>query len=397
MSGRALPSPKMAAAGRGRERPGEATSGGRARLRYGGAQRALGGGRAAALGPGRAGPGHGQRAGPRRAPGPRRGGALGNPGSFDELHRQCKEVFPQQMEGVKLIVNKALSSHFQVTHTVHMSTLGASNYHFNATFVGDRQLGPTEAFPTLVGDMDNGGSLNAQVLHLVAERLRTKAVFQTQQAKFLTWQFDGEYRGDDCTATLTLGNPDLLGESERHPPPGAGRRDGLPPAAGRGGGHPHAGGQIHRPELGGDAQRGLRRRPRQLLPQSQRAGAGRGGAGGQHAAAGHHLRLRLPAQPAASQRRLQRAPGQQLERGGGAGEEAAPAARHPGSGRLPQPLEESLPLRLQRHRGLRGAARPPPALLREPPCRRGGRPEDPPPGDGDRVCGVPPRRGQPLG
>lgn len=36
---------------------------------------------------------------------------------------------------------------------------------------------------------------------------------QTQQAKFLTWQFDGEYRGDDYTATLTLGNPDLIGES----------------------------------------------------------------------------------------------------------------------------------------------------------------------------------------
>ncbi|KFZ51913.1 Mitochondrial import receptor subunit TOM40B, partial [Antrostomus carolinensis] len=36
---------------------------------------------------------------------------------------------------------------------------------------------------------------------------------QTHQAKFVTWQFDGEYRGDDCTATLTLGNPDLLGES----------------------------------------------------------------------------------------------------------------------------------------------------------------------------------------
>ncbi|NXE30949.1 TM40L protein, partial [Ardeotis kori] len=77
-----------------------------------------------------------------------------------------------------------------------------------------------QAFPTLVGDMDNSGSLNAQVLHLLAERVRTKAVFQTHQAKFVTWQFDGEYRGDDCTATLTLGNPDLLGESgERGVPP----------------------------------------------------------------------------------------------------------------------------------------------------------------------------------
>ncbi|KAM6039375.1 mitochondrial import receptor subunit TOM40B isoform 3-T3 [Chlamydotis macqueenii] len=240
----------------------------------------------------------------------RRREPLGSPGSFDELHRQCKEVFPQQMEGVKLIVTKTLSSHFQVTHTVHMSTLGPSGYHFNATFVGDRQLSPTEAFPMLVGDVDNSGSLNAQVLHLLAERVRTKAVFQTHQAKFVTWQFDGEYRGDDCTATLTLGNPDLLGESERHLPPGPGRGDGLSPAAGGGGSHPHAGGQIHGPEVGGDAERGLRRRPRQLLPPSQRAGAGRGGAGGQHAAAGHHLRLRLPAQPAASQHGLQRAPGQ---------------------------------------------------------------------------------------
>ncbi|KAM5237437.1 mitochondrial import receptor subunit TOM40B isoform 3-T3 [Ctenodactylus gundi] len=83
---------------------------------------------------------------PRRSP--RREEPLPNPGSFDELHRLCKDVFPAQMEGVKLVVNKALSSHFQ-----------------------------------------------------------------TQQAKFLTWQFDGEYRGDDYTATLTLGNPDLIGES----------------------------------------------------------------------------------------------------------------------------------------------------------------------------------------
>ncbi|XP_059531229.1 mitochondrial import receptor subunit TOM40B isoform X2 [Myotis daubentonii] len=117
---------------------------------------------------------------PRRSP--RREEPLPNPGSFDELHRLCKDVFPGQMEGVKLVVNKVLSSHFQV-------------------------------FPTVVGDWDSSGSLNAQVLLLLAERLRAKAVFQTQQSKFLTWQFDGEYRGDDYTATLTLGNPDLIGES----------------------------------------------------------------------------------------------------------------------------------------------------------------------------------------
>nr|XP_060632073.1 mitochondrial import receptor subunit TOM40B-like [Anolis sagrei ordinatus] len=75
---------------------------------------------------------------------PRKEEPRGNPGSFDELHRKCKEVFPQQMEGVKLIVNKSFSSHFQVTHTIHMSTIGQSSYHFSATYVGDQQLGPTE-------------------------------------------------------------------------------------------------------------------------------------------------------------------------------------------------------------------------------------------------------------
>ncbi|XP_059574783.1 mitochondrial import receptor subunit TOM40B isoform X2 [Alligator mississippiensis] len=143
----------------------------------------------------------------------RRGEPLANPGSFDELHRRCKEVFPPQTEGVKLVVNKALSSHFQVSHAVHMSTLGPSSYRFNTTYVGDQQLSTTEVFPTLVGDIDNCGSLHAQVLHLLTERIRTKAIFQTQQSKFMTWQFDGEYRGDDCTATLTLGNPDVISES----------------------------------------------------------------------------------------------------------------------------------------------------------------------------------------
>ncbi|KAL7978143.1 hypothetical protein Chor_005130 [Crotalus horridus] len=114
--------------------------------------------------------------------GARRAEGLANPGSFDELHRKCKDVFPQQMEGVKLIINKSLSSHFQI-------------------------------FPTLIGDISNVGSLSAQILHLITERIRTKAIFQTQQAKFTTWQFDAEYRGGDYTATLTLGNPDLISES----------------------------------------------------------------------------------------------------------------------------------------------------------------------------------------
>uniref|UniRef100_A0A452VFD7 Nectin cell adhesion molecule 2 n=1 Tax=Ursus maritimus TaxID=29073 RepID=A0A452VFD7_URSMA len=120
------------------------------------------------------------------------------------------ELFPVQMEGVKLTVNKGLSNHFQVNHTVALSTIGESNYHFGVTYVGTKQLSPTEAFPVLVGDMDNSGSLNAQVIHQLGPGLRSKMAIQTQQSKFVNWQVDGEYRGSDFTAAVTLGNPDVL-------------------------------------------------------------------------------------------------------------------------------------------------------------------------------------------
>lgn len=37
-----------------------------------------------------------------------------NPGSYEELHRKCRDVFPMCFEGAKVMVQKGLSSHFQV-------------------------------------------------------------------------------------------------------------------------------------------------------------------------------------------------------------------------------------------------------------------------------------------
>ncbi|XP_061407028.1 mitochondrial import receptor subunit TOM40 homolog [Lethenteron reissneri] len=139
--------------------------------------------------------------------------SLPNPGTYDELHRKCKEVFPAQMEGVRLVINKGLSNHFQVSHTVNLSTVGPSNYHFGTTYVGTKQISPTECFPVIIGDVDNTGSLNAQIIHQLTQRLRGKVALQTQQSKFMTWQFDAEYRGEDYTATVALGNPDVISES----------------------------------------------------------------------------------------------------------------------------------------------------------------------------------------
>ncbi|KAG9328510.1 hypothetical protein JZ751_007442 [Albula glossodonta] len=104
--------------------------------------------------------------------------------------RSLSEVFPLQMEGVKLMVN----------HTIALSTVGDSSYRFGATY----------SFPVLVGDMDTVGSLNAQIIHQLTSRVRSKVVLQTQQHKFVNWQCDAEFRGADFTATVTLGNPDIL-------------------------------------------------------------------------------------------------------------------------------------------------------------------------------------------
>uniref|UniRef100_A0AAQ5Y3I5 Translocase of outer mitochondrial membrane 40 homolog (yeast) n=1 Tax=Amphiprion ocellaris TaxID=80972 RepID=A0AAQ5Y3I5_AMPOC len=136
--------------------------------------------------------------------------SLPNPGTYEECHRKCKEVFPLQMEGVRLVVNKGLSNHFQVSHTVTLSTLGDSGYRFGATYVGSKQTGPAESFPVMVGDMDNTGSLNAQVIHQLTTAVRSKIAIQTQQHKFVNWQCDMEYRGEDFTSAVTLGNPDVL-------------------------------------------------------------------------------------------------------------------------------------------------------------------------------------------
>lgn len=62
------------------------------------------------------------------------------------------DVFPMPFEGAKLLINKGLSQHFQISHTMTMSTLQPSGYKFGATYVGTKQFGPAEvlAFCALI-------------------------------------------------------------------------------------------------------------------------------------------------------------------------------------------------------------------------------------------------------
>ena len=47
-------------------------------------------------------------------------------------------------EGAKIIINKGLSNHFNISHTLAMSNLQPSGYRFGCTYVGNKQYGPSE-------------------------------------------------------------------------------------------------------------------------------------------------------------------------------------------------------------------------------------------------------------
>jgi len=141
-------------------------------------------------------------------------GKLTNPGTFEELHRGFKEIMPAPFDGFRLAINKGLSNHFQVGHTLNMSSSPqGTSYHFSSTYVGGSQTSPTDAYPVILGDIDNTGSLQAQMIHQLTKRMKGKCVVQTQQREFAMIQMDADYRGDDFTAACTLANIDVLNDS----------------------------------------------------------------------------------------------------------------------------------------------------------------------------------------
>ncbi|XP_012254708.1 mitochondrial import receptor subunit TOM40 homolog 1 [Athalia rosae] len=138
---------------------------------------------------------------------------LENPGTIEDLHKLCKDVFPVNFEGAKLMVNKGLSNHFHISHTINMSSITQSGYRFGATYVGTKQTSPTEAYPVLLGDIDPAGNLNANIIHQFSQRIRGKLVTQVQQSKYTAAQMTSDYRGDTYTVSVTLGNPDIISGS----------------------------------------------------------------------------------------------------------------------------------------------------------------------------------------
>ncbi|MFH4979725.1 hypothetical protein AB6A40_006434 [Gnathostoma spinigerum] len=135
-----------------------------------------------------------------------------NPGVYEDLHRKCRDVFPMCFEGAKFMVQKGLSSHFQVTHTLSISPSN-TGYRFGATYIGNKLVGPGESYPVLLGDTDAAGNTSASFIHQFGDRWRLKLQSQVQGGKLVAAQSTLDYRGRLTTNSLTLANINLLNES----------------------------------------------------------------------------------------------------------------------------------------------------------------------------------------
>lgn len=66
-----------------------------------------------------------------------------------------------------------------------MSSITPSGYRFGATYVGTKQISPSEAYPILLGDIDPSGNLNASILHQIRPQINCKF---GAQVTFFTYQ-----------------------------------------------------------------------------------------------------------------------------------------------------------------------------------------------------------------
>uniref|UniRef100_F1LAW2 Import receptor subunit TOM40 n=1 Tax=Ascaris suum TaxID=6253 RepID=F1LAW2_ASCSU len=135
-----------------------------------------------------------------------------NPGTYSDIHRKCRDVFPMCFEGARCMVQKGLSSHFQVTHVLSISPAN-TGYRFGATYVGNKEVAPGDVFPVLLGDTDVTGNTSATFLHHFADRWMLKLQSQVQGGSLTAAQGTLEYRGRLATLGLTLANPDIIGDS----------------------------------------------------------------------------------------------------------------------------------------------------------------------------------------
>lgn len=131
---------------------------------------------------------------------------------FEDLHRKVKELQPMVFDGVRLALNRPLSPHLQLTHSMYMGTMNSS-YKFGANYMGTKQISPVESYPVFASEIQADGQMNANVIHLLTPRLKAKLVGSFARNQCTGSQASLDYKGDNFTTTLTAANIDLIRNS----------------------------------------------------------------------------------------------------------------------------------------------------------------------------------------
>ncbi|KAJ8669373.1 hypothetical protein QAD02_000632 [Eretmocerus hayati] len=135
----------------------------------------------------------------------------GNPGIFTEFHKNFDTLEPRNFDGARIIAKKTLSKHFNVTHSLVMTSLeNQRGYKFGASYIGPKKVGPRERYPILEGDIRPNGDVTAKFVHTLGCRYRIKVSTKIQNNKYRDLTTTLEYRSDDFTLSTSLVNPSVL-------------------------------------------------------------------------------------------------------------------------------------------------------------------------------------------
>ncbi|XP_063975617.1 mitochondrial import receptor subunit TOM40 homolog 1-like [Diachasmimorpha longicaudata] len=133
----------------------------------------------------------------------------GNPGTFEELHKKVKDLYPPIFEGAKLRVKRYYNDEFYMIHSLTLSSMTPSGYKFGTCYTGSKRVGRVERYPVIMGKLMPSGNLATTIAHTFGCRLRVKHVNQIGNRKFEASSSTVEYRSDEATFSVTLDNPDF--------------------------------------------------------------------------------------------------------------------------------------------------------------------------------------------
>lgn len=134
-----------------------------------------------------------------------------NPGTFQSLNKLCQSIVPDCFEGMRVLVNRPLSNHFQIMHILNINNpINTPAYKFSTTFLGTAKLpNSEEQYPLLQGDMNTVGTVSANVIHYLTPSLRVQFAgqFSADKHQPALGQLTTDYIGRYFTTSLTLVNP----------------------------------------------------------------------------------------------------------------------------------------------------------------------------------------------